>query len=151
MDVRLFRPFNCHICKRDSHCFNKFKMHVNRHKKFLVWWRKRSCFSFHSSGLKQEWIDHTCNRDVRVQLLSWFQCFLLPAFMRILLFSAQNLHFYFNFALLFSVFGNFQSFLSVASHIPGKGTCNITWLELHNRWSSLVFKATGQRKVPRNQ
>ncbi len=57
-------------------------------------------------------------RDVRVQLLSWFQCFLLPKFMHFLLCSAQNWHFYFNFALFFSVCSNFQSFLSVASHIP---------------------------------
>ena len=40
-------------------------------------------------------------RDVRVQLLSRFQCFLLPKFMCFLFFSAQNWHFYSNFALFF--------------------------------------------------
>ncbi len=69
------------------------------------------------------------DRDVRVQILSWFQCFLLPKFMLFLLFSAPNWHFYFDFALFFSVFSNFQSFLSVASHIPGASSmANILYL-----------------------
>ena len=48
------------------------------------------------------------------------------------LFSAQNLlFFYFEFALFFSVFSNFQSFLSVASHIPDGGT-NKTHMKFAN-------------------
>ena len=63
-------------------------------------------------------LNHALCRDVRVQLLSWFQRFLLPKFMCFLIFSAENWHFYFDFALFLSVFSNFQSFLSVASDIP---------------------------------
>ena len=68
-------------------------------------------------------------RDVRVQLLSWFPVFLLLKFMRFLWFSAQNWHYYFDFALFFSVFSNFQNFFVCGlSHLTSPYFCWFTCL-----------------------
>ena len=72
------------------------------------------------------YIIDNCIRDMRVQLFSWFQCFLLPKFMRFLLFSAQNWHFYFDFALFFSVLVIFRVFVCGLSH-----PCNMCYSGIH--------------------